>query len=166
MEETAQIRVRPLVETDLAPYQHILAYPAMAVANGATSSAAPDLLAYWFEKDRHSPYAFAVIDRRTHHFIGAILYYQHQAQAATYDLGYFLDPHVWGHGLMPAAVRQSWRLIRREGGDLQALYADCLPHNHRSLRVLAKLGFRSVAPMAAGATEQAPLDVQWFKRVF
>lgn len=166
MEETAQVRVRPLVATDLAAYQHILAYPAMAVANGATSCTAPDLLAYWFEKDRHSPYAFAVIERRTHHFVGAILYYQRQAQTDIYDLGYFLDPHVWGHGLMPAAVQQSWRLIQRADGDLRALYADCLPQNHRSLRVLAKLGFYPVEKPAAEETEQVPLDARWFKRDF
>ncbi|MDT6979566.1 GNAT family N-acetyltransferase [Levilactobacillus zymae] len=166
IEETQRVRVRNLVESDLADYQRILAYPVMATANGTTSSTAPDLLAYWFEKDRHSPYAFAVIDRIEHHFIGAILYYPHQNQPAVYDLGYFLEPNAWGHGYMAEAVRESWTLIRREGGLLTDLYADCLPDNHQSQRVLAKLDFQPVAPTSDVASDQDPAEALWFKRSF
>lgn len=166
IEDTQRLRVRNLVESDLADYQRILAYPVMATANGATSSTAPDLLAYWFEKDRHSPYAFAVVDRVEHHFIGAILYYPHQDQPAVYDLGYFLEPNAWGHGYMAAAVRASWALIRREGGSLTNLYADCLPENHQSQRVLAKLGFQPVAATSDVASDHDPADALWFKRTF
>lgn len=161
MEETARIRVRPLELSDLADYQHILMDPRLASASGQPATIAPNLLAYWFEKDRHSPYAFAVIDRRERRFVGTILYYQHGNQANVYDLGYFLTPHVWGHGIMPVAVRASLRLITREGGQVTRLFADCLPDNHRSQRVLEKLGFTLVP----GITAAPNVDrVNWYSK--
>lgn len=160
MAETDRIRVRPLIEDDLVAYQRLSALPETAAANddAAITSRAPSLLATWFEADRHSPFAFAVLDRRHQRFIGAVLYYRHRGSTSdAYDLGYFLDPAVWGQGLMPAAIRASLSLIRRETDRPLTVWAACRPENHRSQRVLAKLGFLPQGSASA--------DRQWFRLV-
>ncbi|MCW3779247.1 GNAT family N-acetyltransferase [Levilactobacillus namurensis] len=167
--ETDRIQVRPLIEADLADYQRILRIPAMAVANGSPVATAPDLMANWFEQDRHSPFAFAVIDRAHRRFVGAIFYYQHEGPAqtrpvGTYDLGYFLDPNMWGKGLMPEAVQASFDLVVRGTAGPVTLWADCLTTNHRSQRVLEKLGF---VPGQPGVVQNPGADavaVNWFSK--
>lgn len=146
--ETARLRLRPLVASDLAAYQRLLALPPMAAANGSPADASPELMARWFEADRQSPFAFAVVDRTTDRFMGTILYYQHDESGETpheYDLGYFLDPMDWGQGLMPEALRASLTLVGQAAPAAQTVWAACLPTNQRSQRVLEKLGFQLVA---------------------
>lgn len=162
MVETSRIRVRPLVEADLPAYRRILEHPDLAAANGVPTALSPDLLNYWFEKDRHSPYAFAVIDRQQHRLIGGLFYYQHAQAPATYDLGYFLEPQAWGHGWMPTAIRLSWELINQRP---LTLWADCLPTNHRSQGVLRKLGFTATsAPTTGEMLAEAPAEAVWYQR--
>lgn len=163
VEFTTGLEVRPLIEADLAAYQRLLADPRMAAANAAPGSLAPDLLAYWFEKDRHGPFAHAVIDRQHDRFVGGILYYAHAAPAQHYDVGYFLDPLLWGRGLMPAALRASLRLVRQALTGPVTIWADCLTTNQRSQRVLTKLGFQPTAAPAHSPLLPTAADVVWFR---
>lgn len=158
--ETKRLRIRPLLESDLAAYCHLLTYPAMATANGSTPVIAADLLATWFEADRHSPFAFAVVERRHQRMVGAVLFYHHQASDNPgYDLGYFLAPQLWGQGLMPEAVTASLKFISQRHQQLP-VWAACLASNPRSQRVLTKLGFHLIRTEAATATRAAKL---WFR---
>jgi len=167
--ETERVLVRPLLESDLTDYRRLLSFPEMAVANGSTADISPDLLASWFEADRHSPFALAVVDRAQRRFIGCILYYQHDdhpvaGQPLAYDLGYFLEPAEWGRGLMTEAIQASFSLVRRASANTQVVWADCLRQNLRSRRVLEKLGFTPTAtPATTAASEQASATVDWFQ---
>lgn len=148
IEETARLRVRPLVESDLTAYCRILSHPVMDTVNGAPVDLNPELLAMTFEKDRHSPFAFAIVTH-SQRLIGAIIFYAHpETEASTvsqYDLGYFLEPKLWGRGLMPEALTASLVLSSRLDGAAKIVWATCLVSNQRSQRVLTKLGFDQVA---------------------
>lgn len=55
-------------------------------------------------------------------------------------LGYCLSPAFWGKGLMPEAVRRVLRFAFEEM-DLDLVWVTHYPFNHRSKRVIEKLGF-------------------------
>ncbi|MFB9770338.1 GNAT family N-acetyltransferase [Lactiplantibacillus modestisalitolerans] len=166
MVQTRRVRLRRLIESDLADYQRLLSFPVMAWANHAANDLSPATLAIAFEKDRHSPYAFAVIGRHSHRLIGVILYYHHRMTPAerlcALDLAYFLDPAVWGRGLMPEAIQLSFELIR--GKHDRWLWADCLLANRRSQRVLEKVGFQAVRTVQMmNTTEPDPVAVNQYR---
>jgi ribosomal-protein-alanine N-acetyltransferase len=57
------------------------------------------------------------------------------------DIGYILDPHHWGRGLMREALRAVIARAFAVHG-LPRIQADVDPRNAASLRLLARLGFR------------------------
>jgi len=147
--ETARVRLRPLTESDFPGYQRLLTLPAVATANGSPADADPAQVKRWLAADRQSPFAFAIEDKATRRFMGTILFYQHTGDAgepspAEYDLGYFLDPIDWGQGIMPEALVGSLQLVRQASQQPQTIWATCYLSNHRSARVLEKLGFQIV----------------------
>lgn len=166
MIETPRLLIRPVVDGDLSAYRAILGQPVMAAANGSPSPATVADLDRWFDDDRQSPHSFAVVDRTTQRFMGMILYYQHQDAHGPvpwhYDLGYFLDPRDWGHGLMPEGVSASFDLVRQTSDQPQVIWGSCLRTNDRSRRVLEKLGLHLVSdPTELPAS--APNE-WWFRR--
>lgn len=149
--ETARVRLRPLTESDLLGYQRLLTIPAVAAANGSPADVSSAQIQRWLAADRQSPFAFTIEDKSTQRFMGTILFYQHQTDTGApsddaYDLGYFLDPVDWGQGLMPEALAGSLLLVQRAKQRPQTVWATCLVTNHRSQRVLEKLGFTVVLP--------------------
>jgi len=149
MSEMARVRLRPLTESDFPGYQRLLTLPAVAAANGSPADANPAQVKRWLAADRRSPFAFAIEDKATCRFMGTILFYRHtgdagEPSASAYDLGYFLDPIDWGQGIMPEALSGSLELVRQASQSSQTVWATCYLSNHRSARVLEKLGFQPV----------------------
>ncbi len=58
-----------------------------------------------------------------------------------FELGYVLAEEYWGRGLMPEAAFAALSFAFRERG-ASAVLVSCFPFNHRSRRVIEKLGFR------------------------
>ena len=69
----------------------------------------------------------------------------------TWLLGYWLVPDVWGSGIATECATATVHLAFTELG-AHSLWAGVTPHNHRSLRVLSKLGFEYRNSNPAGYT--------------
>lgn len=83
---------------------------------------------------------WAVEDRKAGTFIGRLGLNYHAVWPDDPEVGWFLDPRIWGQGLATeggeAAVRYSFETL---GAD--RLVSICLPENTASRRVMQKLGF-------------------------
>lgn len=77
--------------------------------------------------------------------VGVIEFSQTEEGRLEGEVGYMLDPRLWGRGLVSEALEAyvaHWRDICKFGGVAIGLTAICEPENKASLRVLEKCGFR------------------------
>jgi ribosomal-protein-alanine N-acetyltransferase len=82
---------------------------------------------------------FAVVESRSGELIGCMSLKRSEPQLAEAELAYWIGKPFWGQGYATEAaaaaiehVRSAWCIV--------SLWAGVLPNNHRSARVLAKLG--------------------------
>lgn len=72
--------------------------------------------------------------------IAAVGIYDHEDEADSADLGYWLLPDHWGHGWMDLALRQ-WLPAAFAQLGLHSVVAYVEPENAASIRLLDRLGF-------------------------
>jgi RimJ/RimL family protein N-acetyltransferase len=84
---------------------------------------------------------WAAEDRETGSFLGRIGLAYHGAWPDDLEVGWALDPAVWGRGLATeggaAAIRHGFDTLGAE-----RIVSICTPENAASIRVMEKLGFR------------------------
>lgn len=90
-----------------------------------------------------SAYLLTIIDRASNTIVGSCGVDELIEQGVSgreYDLGYFLDPSVWGQGLATqcAQALRDWAFTTLKVGSLRA---SCRMDNKGSARVLGKTGF-------------------------
>lgn len=103
-----------------------------------------DMIEHYSRWARHgeggSDYQFAICEREGGRFVGSIgpRFGGHPGRG---DVGYWLDPAVWGRGYMSEAVRLVTHLCFRWLG-ATAMYAYVFVGNGGSRRVLERAGYR------------------------
>ena len=95
----------------------------------------------WQHEQPRCKYQLAIVPQTTHLLIGTCGIRMATAHAQEAELGYELHPDSWGQGYATEAARTmlafAFQTLR-----LQRVWAQCLPENTASVRVLARLGMR------------------------
>jgi RimJ/RimL family protein N-acetyltransferase len=143
--ETARLRLRGWHDDDVEPLARLNADPIVMRHMGRgdpmsldeTQAQLERFRAHW---DEHGLGLWAVEDKGTGAFLGRIGLSYHGVWPADPEVGWFLDPAVWGQGLATeggaAAVRYGFETLAAE-----RLVSICTPENEASRRVMEKLGF-------------------------
>ncbi len=146
--ETARLRLQPFTAGDgddlfrLYGDARVMAIRKIGVQTRAGSEARlAEILEHW---TRRGFGLMAVRERESGRFLGECGLREMAAEASPIELSYGLIPEVWGRGLASEASRAvlDWGF-----GDLglDAIHAVARADNHRSRRVMEKLGFRLLA---------------------
>lgn len=141
---TARLRLRAWREDDLEPLARLNADPLAMRHMGRgpldldeTRGQLERFHAHWEE---HGFGLWAIEDRETGAFLGRTGVSYHAVWPEDPEVGWFLDPSVWGRGLATeaggASVRYGLEVIGAE-----RLVSICVPENEASRRVMERLGF-------------------------
>ena len=147
--ETERLMLRPFKEEDLQDFFEYASVPDVGEAAGwkhhrdiAMSGKILDL----FIKDKKT---FAIVYKQNNKVIGSLGIEKSQFPR-TYcpgetarDIGYVLSKEYWGHGLMSEAVKRVIEYCFKEL-NLDPLTIGHFLDNHRSQRVIEKMGFTYV----------------------
>lgn len=85
-------------------------------------------------------YVWAMVDKPSGHVIGSLGLHSNRLGNGCWELGYAMGRDYWGRGLMTEAAREVLRYGFEVLG-LKEIECGCFPFNHRSQRVIEKLGF-------------------------
>jgi ribosomal-protein-alanine N-acetyltransferase len=141
--ETAHLRLRPWRDDDLESLARLNANPLVMrhmgrgpLSRDETRAQLERFRSHWRE---HSFGLWAVEERETGAFLGRTGLSYHAVWPDDPEVGWFLDPAVWGRGLATeagaASVRYGFEVL---GAD--RLVSICVPEHEASRRVMAKLG--------------------------
>jgi RimJ/RimL family protein N-acetyltransferase len=142
--ETARLRLRAWREDDLEPLARLNADP-VAMRHMGRGPMSPDesrdqlerFRAHWNDQGFG---LWAAEDKATAAFLGRIGLSYHAVWPDDPEVGWFLDPAVWGRGLATeggeAAVSYGFETL-----GTNRLVSICIEENHASRRVMEKLGF-------------------------
>lgn len=149
--ETKRLIVRPVTESDRAAYGELLSMPEVASPAGQNMAPTAEQLDSWFQSEKATGMAFAIVDKATNRYIGSIVWYpvvneNGEPDETSRELGYLMRPEYWGQGLMTEALRGSIQGVRQHYAGLREIRAAVLKNNTRSLHVLEKLNFQVVDP--------------------
>jgi RimJ/RimL family protein N-acetyltransferase len=142
--ETARLRLRAWRAEDLEPLARLNADP-LAMRHMGQGPMSLDETQAQLERfrthwEKHGFGLWAVEEKTTGAFLGRIGLSYHIVWPDDREVGWFLDPRVWGHGLATeggeAAVSYGFETL---GAD--RLVSICIEENHASRRVMEKLGF-------------------------
>jgi RimJ/RimL family protein N-acetyltransferase len=142
--ETAHLRLRTWRDDDLEPLAGLNANPLVMrhmgrgpLSRDETRAQLERFRSHWRE---HGFGLWAVEERETGAFLGRTGLSYHAVWPDDPEVGWFLDPAVWGRGLATeagqASVRYGFEVL---GAD--RLVSICVLENEPSRRVMAKLGF-------------------------
>jgi RimJ/RimL family protein N-acetyltransferase len=142
--ETDRLRLRPWCDADLEPLARLNADP-LAMRHMGRGPMTLDETRVQLERFRSHwrQYGFglwALEDRETGVFLGRTGVSCHAVWPDDPEVGWLLDPAVWGRGLATeageASVRYGFEMLN--AGRLVSI---CTPENKASRRVMQKLGF-------------------------
>lgn len=144
---TARLRLRPLREEDwpnILAYQqdarYLRYYPWESRNEKAVRRFTTELASGWTEEPQ-TRYEFGIIRRcEPGRVVGVMGLRLDRPNAAEAELGFEIDPALWGRGYASEAAR-SIATLAFENMGLHLLWASCIAENTASLRVLEKLGF-------------------------
>lgn len=149
--ETKRLIVRPVTDSDRAAYGELLSMPEVASPAGQNMAPNAEQLDSWFQSEKATGMAFAIVEKATNRYIGSIVWYpvvneNGEPDETSRELGYLMRPEYWGQGLMTEALRGSIQGVRQYYAGLREIRAAVLKSNTRSLHVLEKLNFQVVDP--------------------
>jgi RimJ/RimL family protein N-acetyltransferase len=142
--ETARLRLRAWRDDDLEPLARLNADPLAMHHMGRgpldldeTRGQLERFRAHW---RKHGFGLWALEDRETGAFLGRTGVSYHAVWPDDPEVGWFLDPKVWGRGLATeaggASIRYGFETVKAP-----RLVSICIPENRASRRVMEKLGF-------------------------
>jgi RimJ/RimL family protein N-acetyltransferase len=142
--ETARLRLRAWRDEDFEPLARLNADPVVMRHMGRGPMTRDETRAqlerfrnHWTE---HGFGLWAVEDRASGVFLGRIGLSYHAVWPDDPEVGWFLDPEVWGRGLATeggeAAVSYGFETL-----GVDRLVSICIEENHASRRIMKKLGF-------------------------
>jgi RimJ/RimL family protein N-acetyltransferase len=142
--ETARLRLRAWRDDDLEPLARLNADPLAMRHMGRgpldldeTGRQLERFRAHW---EKHGFGLWAIEDRETGAFLGRTGVSYHAVWPEDPEVGWFLDPSVWGRGLATEAGEASARYAFEVLG-APRIVSICTPENGASRRVMEKLGF-------------------------
>jgi RimJ/RimL family protein N-acetyltransferase len=142
--ETARLRLRAWHDDDLEPLARLNADPLVMRHMGRgpmtldeTRRQLDRFRVHW---EKHGFGLWAIEDRETSGFLGRTGLSYHAVWPEDPEVGWFLDPEVWGRGLATEAGEASVRYGFETLG-VDRLVSICIPENEASRRVMDKLGF-------------------------
>ncbi len=143
--ETSRLRLRAFRDGDLEPFARLNADPRAMRHMGRgpmsldeTKAQLERFQAHW---DEHGFGLWAIESRETGEFLGRTGVSYHAMWPDDPEVGWSLDPRVWGRGLATEAGEAASR-YGFETLNAPRLVSICTPENRASRRVMQKLGFR------------------------
>lgn len=143
--ETPRLILRPLTRRDVRFYFRHFSIP--EIVEGQAYPAPRDLEAAGCEVERFlllprrsgTGFRWAILLQDRRGPIGTCGFYNRDGDCA--EIGYDLNPELWGRGLMHEALAAMLGHLFRDEG-LRQIVATVPAWNRRSMRVLRRLGFR------------------------
>ena len=129
-----------------------------------TRADAENFIAAMLAADPNKVFAFAItIDNKAVGSIGA--FRQENIHYRTAEMGYYIAPSLWGHGLASSAVKQL-RAYIFQNTDILRIFAEPFAENLASCRVLEKSGFQLEGVLRSNALKNGVVrDMKLYARI-
>ena len=129
-----------------------------------TKGDAEHFIAAMLAADPNKVFAFAITtDGKAVGSIGA--FRQENIHCRTAEMGYYIAPSFWGHGLASSAVKQLCALIF-QNTDILRIFAQPFAENLASCRVLEKSGFHLEGILRSNAVKNGVIrDMKLYARI-
>ena len=129
-----------------------------------TRADAENFIAAMLAADPNKVFAFAItIDNKAVGSIGA--FRQDNIHFRTAEMGYYIAPSLWGHGLASSAVKQLCALLF-QNTDILRIFAEPFAENLASCRVLEKAGFQLEGILRSNAVKNGVVrDMKLYARI-
>ena len=139
--ETQRLLLRPFTYADCHAFYKIVSNPdnlAFIFPVQTTEQEARDLMVAMFMKEPLGKWA--IIDKKSQAFLGAIFFEKLDERTRQAELGYFIQKEAWGQGLATEAVKTLGFLALYQLG-LTDIHIIAHLENRASQRVAEKAGF-------------------------
>jgi RimJ/RimL family protein N-acetyltransferase len=148
--QTARLLIRPIEEADLDALVKLDGGPAVRAAVDPFDEHIPDDADDRREYERRligHPGFRSAVDRESGEVLGWFQLQEAEGRPGELELGYRLDPSVWGRGL---ATEGAAALVAEalERSDIRRVFAHTLLSNTASIRVMEKIGMTYAGPWA------------------
>jgi [ribosomal protein S5]-alanine N-acetyltransferase len=142
---TGRLHLRPFAQADAARVEHLAGDAAVAAMTGNIPHPyPPGVAAEWIARtgkliEAKSLAQCAVIDKESDALIGCVSLRRERPASQEAELAYWIGVPYWGRGFATEACRALVSDVSPRW-DLSLVWAGVRPENHRSIRVLQKLG--------------------------
>jgi len=160
------IELRHFVMADLPQYTAIVTQPVVAQPAGL-GLMTPAMAAQHFESVVSDPQIWAIVVNTQ--VVGQIGAYDRGLDPTnpdpnTREIGFFLDPQLWGQGVMKRALQLELEKLAHQG--IHEVWAGVFPDNQRSIGLLqhAHFEFAFEVPLPSGLNQQLATSERYYRR--